>query len=336
MEKPLKILVIRFSSIGDIVLTTPIVRCLHKTFPDAEIHYLTKASLKNIISDNPNIYKFHFYKNDLKKIIAELKKERFTYIIDLHHNFRTWIVKTRLGVKSYSFNKLNFEKWLMVNFKIDRLPRKHIVDRYFETVASLGVVNDNEGLDFFINDVDEVDVAKISPMLSNGYVAVVLSGTFFTKRFPNEKIISLCNKLNSPVVLLGGNSEVENGIKIIKGLESTKVYNGVNKYGIAQSASLVRQANAVVTNDTGLMHIAAAFKKKIISVWGNTIPEFGMTPYYGNKELEEKNSIIMEIKDLYCRPCTKLGYDHCPEKHFRCMRDIDEEGIIKALGMNSR
>ncbi len=328
---PKKILIIRFSSIGDIVLTTPIIRCLRKKYPDAKIHFLVKAKFKNIISTNPYINKFHFLKNDFKKITDELKEEKFDCVVDLHHNLRSWLIKRSLSVESFSFRKLNFEKWLLVNFKKDHLPRLHIVDRYFETITPLEVKNDNEGLDFFINVVDEVPLTNLPSAFSNGYIAIVLGGTFFTKRLTNEKVISIGAKINQPIVLLGGHAELENGIIITKALGNAKVYNAVNKYGIAQSASLINQAAVVITNDTGMMHIAAAFKKRIISVWGNTIPEFGMTPYYGSKELERKNSTIVQVKNLSCRPCSKLGYSSCPKKHFKCMNDIDEEQIIAAI-----
>ena len=219
----------------------------------------------------------------------------------------------------------------MVNFKINRLPPVHIVDRYMESVESLNVVNDGQGLDFFINVVDEVDILKLPPVFAQGYIAFVLSGTFFTKRLPNHKVISICKKIDKPVILLGGASEVENAKKIIKETGTSKVYNAVNKYGIAQSASLIKQADVVITNDTGMMHIAAAFNKKIVSVWGNTIPEFGMTPYFGNTVISNTNSIIVEVKGLSCRPCSKLGYNECPKKHFKCMNEIDEGEIIAAL-----
>jgi ADP-heptose:LPS heptosyltransferase len=331
IETPLKILIIRFSSIGDIVLTTPVIRCLRKTYPDAKIHYLTKSSFKNIISKNPYIDKFHLYKGNLKNTIGELRDEKFDYVIDLHHNLRTWFVKRGLGVTSYSFRKLNYEKWLLVHFKINRLPPIHIVDRYIETLAPLNVVNDNQGLDFFLSAVDEVDIAKLPAPFTNGYVAIVLSGTFYTKRLPNDKVISLCQKIDRPIILLGGNAEIGNASKIMKKMGMTKVFNAVNKYGISQTASLLKQAEAVITNDTGMMHIAAAFNKRIISIWGNTVPEFGMTPYFGNDAMKEKNSVIIQVNGLSCRPCSKLGFNQCPKKHFKCMNDIDEDAIIEAI-----
>jgi ADP-heptose:LPS heptosyltransferase len=145
----MKILIIRFSSIGDIILTTPVVRCLKTQLDDVEIHYATKQNFKSIFEENPYIDKMHYLSGGLRDFIAGLKKEKFDYVIDLHHNLRSRIIKTALGVKSYSFNKLNWEKWLFVNLKINKLPNVHIVDRYLDTIKNLGVKNDSLGLDYF-------------------------------------------------------------------------------------------------------------------------------------------------------------------------------------------
>src|ERR1035437_2371334 len=115
----MKFLIIRFSSIGDIVLTTPVVRCLRKKFPDAQIHYLTKQSFASIVLTNPFINKVHVLKDDLNAIIEELKNENFDYIIDLHHNLRALRIKPVLKkIKSFSFNKLNIQKWVFVPFQL--------------------------------------------------------------------------------------------------------------------------------------------------------------------------------------------------------------------------
>ena len=136
-----KFLLIRFSSIGDVVLTTPVIRCLKKQVNDAEVHFLTKNSFAEIIENNLYIDKKIYFEDDLNAIIKNLKAENYDYIIDLHNNLRTFLIKLWLMKKSFSFNKLNFEKWLMVNSKINRLPNIHIVDRYMETIKSLGVTN---------------------------------------------------------------------------------------------------------------------------------------------------------------------------------------------------
>ena len=321
----IKFLIIRFSSIGDIVLTTPAVRNLKQQVEGAEIHYLTKSQFKSIIENNPYVDKVHTLKSSFKDTIHELKYEHFDYVIDLHRNIRTARFKNQLKIISFSFDKLNKEKWLLVNLKINKLPDIHIVDRYFDTLKVFNVKNDQKGLDYFIPKNDEVDVKSISENLKDGYIGVVIGAYHNTKKLTKEKIISICTQIDKPILLLGGPENKEEGEEIKNAIEKN-IYNTCGNYNINQSASLVKQAKVILTPDTGLMHIASAFKKKIISVWGNTVPEFGMYPYMPHQDSE-----IMEIKDLKCRPCTKIGFTQCPKKHFKCINDLDEDYIVKRI-----
>jgi len=312
VQETLKILVVRFSSIGDIVLTTPVVRMLKKQL-NAQVHYLTKSSYVSLLKNNPYIDSVYQIENSITEVIADLKKEKYDYVIDLHSNLRTQILKFRLGVPSKSFNKLNMEKFMLTNFKIDNMPEIHIVDRYLETVKHLGIKNDNQGLDFFLSLADKIDIS----IFPKNYIVFVIGGQHATKILPNEKIISIIKKVNKPVLIVGGPEDFERGEQIIANTNNT--INTCGKYSILQSASLVQQAKMIITHDTGMMHIAAAFQQKIYSVWGNTVPEFGMYPY-----LESEQSKRIEVKGLNCRPCSKIGYDKCPKGHFKCMQEIDE------------
>lgn len=327
----MKILVIRFSSIGDIVLTTPVIRCIKQQLKNTELHFITKKQFADILESNPYIDKVHTIEKDISEVGEKLKNENYDFVIDLHHNLRSARVKSILGKKSMSFHKLNFEKWLVVNFKINKLPNIHIVDRYFETVKTLGIKNDGRGLDYFIPEKEDVDIKTLPTSFHNNYIGFVIGAKYSTKQLPNEKIISICKKINQPVILLGGKEDVEKGNRIVSSLKSqatSLIFNACGKYNLNQSASLVKQAKKIITHDTGLMHIAAAFKKEIVSVWGNTIPEFGMYPYYGESQI---SSLKAQVLNLSCRPCSKLGYSKCPKGHFKCMNEINEEEIIKFI-----
>ena len=264
----MKLLIIRFSSIGDIVLTTPVIRCIKQQLKGAEVHYITKKQFSSVIESNPHIDRIYTLEKNVKEVSSQLKKENYDFVIDLHHNLRSAHVKSVLGKKSKSFSKLNIEKWLMVNLKWNNLPNEHIVDRYFDTVQSLGVVNDGAGLDYFIPKKDEVDLKTLPKEFQNGYTGFVIGAKFFTKQLPKEKIISIIQKINQPVVLLGGKEDFEKANAIISELRtpnSNPVFNACGKYNLNQSASLVKQAKKIITHDTGLMHIASAFKKDVIS-----------------------------------------------------------------------
>lgn len=341
MGKPLKVLVIRFSSIGDIVLTTPVIRGLKQQL-NAEVHYLTKANYAGILKSNPYIHKVHVIKKEVKEVADLLKDEGFDYLIDLHKNIRSWQLKRLLNKPTFSFDKLNWQKWLVVNFKVNKLPDLHIVDRYLDTVKSLGVVNDKAGLDYFIPDKDEVDVpaflnllevpGKATILPGQPYVALVIGAAHATKRMPTDRLIALTQSLTMPVLCLGGPDDRVAGERIEQ-LGGTNVFNLCGQLNLNQSASVVRQSSIVITHDTGLMHIAAAFQKRIITIWGNTVPAFGMYPYLPG---EEGAYFAVEVDDLQCRPCSKIGYAKCPKGHFNCMRQIDLPKITDQVALWSQ
>ncbi|HEX8461394.1 MAG TPA: glycosyltransferase family 9 protein [Segetibacter sp.] len=327
----MKFLIIRFSSIGDIVLTTPVIRCLKQQAENAQVHYLTKDAFKGLIESNPYVDKLHVLKDNLQQLLLELKEEKFDFIIDLHHNLRTLKVKQALeGVPAVSFNKLNIKKWLLTALKVNLMPGVHIVDRYLETVKQFGVKNDGKGLDYFIPEKDIVPNEDIPAAQSLGYVGLVIGAAHNTKKLPVEKLKELCSTINHPVILLGGPEDRSIGDELAE-LDPVKIYNSCGKFNLNESADLVRRAKVIITHDTGLMHIAAAFKKPIISVWGNTVPAFGMTPYFGTANIAHD---LFEVKGLWCRPCSKIGYSKCPLGHFKCMNKHSVEEIaLKAEGI---
>ena len=322
-DRGLKFLIIRFSSIGDIVLTTPVIRCLRKKFPDADIYFLTKNNFSGIVESNPYITKTLTLDEDFDDTIDILKDEKFDAVIDLHYNLRTLRIKQALkGVPFYSFNKLNTQKWIYTNFKINLMPEKHIVDRYMETVAGFGVVNDGLGLDFFIPEKDKIKDSDIPFSHSQGFLAIAIGAAHFTKKLPLDRLKELCAKIEYPIILLGSKDDYNTGVEI-SNVDPVKIYNACGKFSLSESADIVRKSNLVISHDTGLMHIAAAFKKMVFSIWGNTVPSFGMYPY----QTEYK---IFQVKKLWCRPCSKIGYEKCPLDHFKCMRKIEIDAIVES------
>ena len=321
-----KFLIVRFSSIGDIVLTTPVIRCLKQQVPDAEVHFLTRDRFHSVVEHNPYIDKVHQLAHSWELMIEELKTEDYDYIIDLHHNSKTLRLKNALKKKSFSFYKLNIQKYILTAFKINLLPKLHIVDRYMKTVESFGVKNDGKGLDYFISMEEETQMHDIPVSHTAGYIACVIGAAHGTKRWPVHKWKEFCAQLNHPIILLGGPEDAANGNEIAS-VDDIKIYNACGKFKLNESADLVRKAKLVISNDTGLMHIAAAYQKVIISLWGNTVPAFGMTPYYGDFSM---TSLQLQTT-VWCRPCSKIGYDKCPLGHFKCMEKIEVEELLKRV-----
>lgn len=329
----MKFLIIRFSSIGDIVFTTPVIRCLRKQFPDAEIHFLTKPENKQIVENNPYINKVILLKDSLLSTVAELRREHYTSIIDLHKNLRTFLIKSLLLKTSYTYNKLNWEKWMMIKFHRNILPANlHITERNLLAVKPMKVKNDHEGMDYFIAQKDEVNLSEYG-IPKGDFIAWVIGAKHFTKILPIEQVKQTITQLqkrlpNKKIVLLGGKSDIDFGNEVASAFEKD-VLNACGKFNLSQSTSILNQSELVLSGDTGLLHIAVALGKPVVSIWGSTLPEFGVFPLYGKSKQQPFS--ILEVKDLYCRPCSKHGLNHCPEGHFRCMKDISALQITKAV-----
>jgi len=315
----MKVLVLRFSSIGDIILTSPVLRCLKQHVPGVEVHFLTMERFRSLVESSPYVDRVHTIKGEIGDALPALRKEKFDLVVDLHHNLRTWRVKRALGVPAKSFPKLNVEKWLLVNFKKDRLPKVHIVDRYLETVAHLGVKNDGQGLDLFIPPEREISLATLPENFRKGYIALCIGAAHATKRLPQHKLIELAEELKGPLVIIGGPEDKAVG-RAIADAVGARAFDATGKYDVLGSASLIRQATSVIAHDSAAMHMASAFRKNVVSVWGNTVPQFGMGPYIPS---HPERAHISEVLGLPCRPCSKIGFNQCPKGHFRCMEQQD-------------
>lgn len=325
MADPAKILIIRLSSLGDVVLTTPVIRCLKTRFPESEIHFVTRSVFAQAVMHNPYLHKIHYSWNTVNELIPVLEAESFDVILDLHKNRHSRKIIRALKVKIFSFSKMNLTKWMMVNLKFHPQQIEHVVYRYMQSISHWGIEYDGKGLDIFLSDQDHVSLPE--PFTS--FVAIVIGAQHGTKQIPTEKIIETIRLLNSPVVLVGGADDQQKGERIKQALPESMIYNAAGKYSILQSSSLLLQSKAVVTGDTGMMHIAAALKKPVVSVWGSTVPEFGMTPLFPSGS--ESLSTIIQNTQLSCRPCSKLGFPECPRGHFRCMNDLNASEIISRL-----
>ena len=324
----MKILVVRFSSLGDVVLSTPVPRLLKEKFPKSEIHFITKKAYSSIYYNNKNIDKVINFNNNLYEITKKLKNENYDLIVDLHNNLRSKFIKFFLMKPSITYNKQFLKRWLYTNFKI--LSKiNHISDAYILTLSSVGIKDDRKGLDFYLNKNELSKVRELSVDFKN-YSALVIGAKHFTKRLPLKKLIELCDKINGPIVLIGGKNEIETAKQIenffnASNNEEEKIKNKLNKkttilnfcgkLSIQGSACIIKLSKQVFTHDTGFMHIAAALNKKIFAIFGSTHQNLGFYPY-------NSSFSILENKNLYCRPCTKIGLSKCPANHFKCMNEI--------------
>ena len=318
-----KILIIRLSSIGDIVLTSPVIRAL-KEQTDASIYFLTKESYVHVISNNPFIQKVFSISE-----IAQVLNKKFDLIVDLQKNlksiFISILIKDKMKNTLYiSYNKENIKKWILINFKKNFLKYDHVVDRYFSELKKNNIKNDNKGLDFFIStNINKKSFSKELP-LENSYIVWVIGGTYKQKKISKEIIIKVCSTISKPVILIGGRLEKQIGEYICKKAKKENLYNLCGSLSLDESAFIIKNSSIVLTNDTGMMHIACAFQKKIISFWGCTKPSLGMYPYISNENSIKINSNISSF------PCSKLG-NKCLYSKDGCINNIKFKEILKAI-----
>jgi len=314
-----KFLLIRFSAMGDIVLSSPIARIL-SVQSGAEIHILTKEMYTELWTANPYVSKIYTIKKDLKEVITDLKKENYTAVIDLHANLRTLFLRFYLwNIPFYRFKKGSLLRWFYVQTGLKPAFPKHVVTRFLETLKPFLVKYDGKGLDFFIPE------NKLA-YSEEPFIVFVLSAGHFTKKLPFEKWKEIAEAFKyQSVILIGGKEEINLG-KNLAEHTGNKVSNLCGQLSILDSASIISKAKLVISGDTGMMHIAAALRRPVVSVWGGTIPEFGWLPFY--PEGMNRN-ITVQVENLSCRPCSRFGRADCPKKHFRCMNDISVTSIFE-------
>lgn len=306
-----RVLVIRFSSIGDIVLCSPVLRNLKTQFPNIQIDVLTKEGFASVWKNNPFIDRLLIWEDPESR--RTWKNEHYDVIIDLHNNLRSKQVKwIRWDCPNISFSKENFKKMGLVWTKSNTFSATPINTRYDNLLNSIGISTDNLGLDFY-----GIDALPDNINLPDRYYAIALGGSYKTKQVPIAKYLEFLRtqKGDIPFVLLGGKADVSSAQQIKSEFPDLCIdFCGILSLGA--SANIVSRCIVLISGDTGLAHIAAALGKSVLWMWGSTSPKLGMlSPQKPNGG----EMISMEVQGLKCRPCSKLGYSECPKEHFKCM-----------------
>ena len=326
-----KVLCIRLSAIGDVVVCTPVFRALAKQL-GSEVHVLTKPMPSIMLQGNPHVSKVIHWAE--KGLVGQLKAENYDVVVDLHCNLRSHRLRLALGVPALGYRKRNLAKRLLGK-GIDWLGNEHILDRYFKALAPLGVQYDLGGLDYFVEESLDWSVSlksRLEAPRKEGFIALVLGATHATKRMPASLLADICLQADQHLVLLGGDDVrdlANRTLGLLNEASKTRVTNLCGEISLRQSAKLVEQSQGVITPDTGLMHVAAALHRPMVVVWGNTVPGYGMYPVLPKSKEQLAN--FAEVKDLKCRPCGRIGFEACPEGHFKCMREQSATRILEML-----
>jgi lipopolysaccharide heptosyltransferase II len=349
MITPKKILIIRFSSIGDIVLATPLIRVLHASIPSSKIDFIVRKEYSELICSNKNlnnIYEFDVKAgfSGLRELKNQLHTERYDLVIDIHNSLRSRYLRWMLGVDNVVvINKRLFARTMLIRLKKNFYRGViSVADRYIEPVQKYGIENDGKGLELFISDkIRAQALAKMKKLgihQSGMMIGFCPSAKHATKCWPQERFAKLGAKLskdcNAKILLFGGQEDKEKCSSITNTINSlSKEGSATNLSGkllLLESAIAMESCTVIVTNDSGLMHIAAAMKRKIVALFGSTVKEFGFFP------IGTENKVV-ERPSLYCRPCSHIGRKECPKGHFRCMKEIEVDEVaetVKHLGFS--
>jgi heptosyltransferase-2 len=333
VDIPLKILIIRLSSIGDILLTTPFLRQIKSKYPKAEVDFIVKQEYKDLLRFNPRIDNLYTLETGsdsgvLRKIKKGLRIKAYDILFDLHNNLRSNYLRRGIGAKYIKkIHKNKLSQILLVKFKInsyrDIIP---IPQRYLNVGKDFDIQDDNKGLELYWNQKINSSVdKKIEFGEGEPIICFAPGAAHYTKRWPKEHFNELCklitNNTDFNIVLLGGKTDKDLGNYLE---ENNQVYNYIGKLDLLETANLMSRASALVTNDTGLMHMGTAVNIPVLALFGSTVKAFGFFPYRGQ-------TMVLEKKDLSCRPCTHIGRDECPKKHFLCLQDINPSLVFENL-----
>ncbi|MCU0643900.1 MAG: lipopolysaccharide heptosyltransferase II [bacterium] len=337
-KTPEKILIIRMSSIGDILLTTPVIRLLKKKFPESKIDFVIKKQFAQVLADHPQIDKFylfdkHIATHSLRAIKKEIRQQQYDLIVDLHKNIRSYFLTIGSRAKAIlHYNKGIVRRFCYVKFRLKLF--KKIVPTHLKYINSLQpyeIEDDHQGLEFYLD-------TKVTDQIRRRYgyfcrdnnqsiIGIVPGAHHPTKRWTSEGFSAVINHLvdkgNCKIILFGNQDDR----KIVASLaihSSQNILNTAGELSLRETGALMSFCHAVVTNDSGLLHLATALKKKVIAIFGSTTEELGFFPYL-------TEHIIVQNNSLTCRPCSHIGRKKCPKKHFKCMKDISAGQVVGAL-----
>jgi lipopolysaccharide heptosyltransferase II len=315
-----KILIIRLSSMGDILLTTPLIRSIKKQNSSVQIDFVIKEEFFELVKKNPhltNIYTYSKESSKKKELLKLLKANKYDLVIDLQNNNRSREIVLKLDRKTFQFRKNSLKKFILVHFKINRLKKSPPIPVRYAKTARIDL--DNEGLEIFTDNIADSRLE-----LNQKYIGLCPGAKHFTKRWPKEYFIQLGKMLESEgyrVVLFGGMNELEVTDEITKELSQPL---NLCDASILQTAANMKMCKVIYTNDSGTMHLSCAVNIPVIAFFGSTVKEFGFYPY-------KTQNVVLEIEDLPCRPCTHIGRKSCPLKHFKCMNEISPDLAFNSL-----
>jgi len=330
------VLAVRFSSIGDVLLTTPLLRALRSRYPEARISVLTKPAYAPLLSHNPHVTEVLEALPDrpLRTLARELRARRYTHLLDLHDSIRSRLLRAMVPGSWSTYPKHRLARTVLIYTKRDYYrDRRPVAQRYFDAARSLGVEPDRKRLDFFLSADAEREADSWlarAGLADRPLIAVAPGAAHATKRWPAEHWHLLARRLledDFDMVVLGGSEDVTLAQSIAAGAPE-RIMNAAGEFGLQETGALLRRARTLVSGDTGVMHMAAAVGTTVVALFGPTVRPFGFFPYTDRAEVIELG--------LSCRPCSSKGGPRCPLGHHRCMLEITPVSVYAAVQRSIR
>jgi heptosyltransferase-2 len=322
---------------GDILLTSALVRALRARHPEAHIAFLVKRQFAPLVSESPRLSEVITFQNDepFLALARSLRERRFTHLLDLHGSLRSRALHFLVPGRWREYSKRRFAREVLIRLKKniyrDGVPE---AERFFDAAEGLDTRPDGKGLEFFVGEAARTSVDRwlaTQGLSGRPFLLLGPGAAHFSKRWPAEYWTDLAGKLageGRSIVVTGGKAEREVGDAIVAAAKSSNATvvaaNSAGEFSLQETGALLQRAESLTVGDTGVMHMATAVGTPIVTMMGPTVGPFGFYPYRANATVLER--------DLYCRPCTPFGGPTCPEGHHRCLRDIPPAEVLTAIG----
>ena len=327
----LRILCVRFSSIGDVLLTTPLVRALHRRHPEAELYFVTKRAMAPLVVENPHLTNVFALGPDepLGDFAQRLRALGPTHGLDLHGSLRSTALRWLVPARWSGYSKRKLARTTLISTKIN-LYGKHVPvpERYFEAAnaAGLDVEPDGGPPEFYLTPAARAHMTHWLAEIGldrKPFAALAPGAAHATKRWPIAHWRGLSDRLRQlglGIVVVGGPQDRVLADELGGNPDTA---NAAGEFSLQETGACLARATVAVTGDTGVMHMATGVGTRVVALFGPTVEPFGFYPY-------TKRAVVLE-QDLACRPCSAMGTERCPLGHHRCLADVLPDQVASAV-----
>jgi heptosyltransferase-2 len=329
-----RILLIRLSSLGDILLTTPVLRLLREHCPQAKIEFLVKAAYQDVLRAHPCIDRLILFSDQqsLGQTLRQLRQTRYDVVFDLHRTLRSRLICQGLPASlKLTYNKRVLRRLLLVRLRWNTLSAMTPVpELYAAPLRRLGIDTKLPAPEMHLapgcRDAMRQHLAQVFPAAAGRPLLALAPGArWATKRWPEERFATvgqaLGERYRAGVIILGDNQDTAFAQTLCQQLD-VPVFNACGKFSLMQTAALLQQCRLLLCNDSGLMHMATALNIPVVAVFGPTVEEFGFYPFRAPARVVSSS--------LSCRPCSTKGSRHCPKGHHQCMLHVSTDQVLTA------